>query len=99
MKEIRVGKRIIGAGHPAYIISEVGSNFDGNLTRAKYLAKLSKELGADAYKIQNFLASKIVSEVGFKNLQIAFQAKWDKPVVEIYKKAEFPRAWVKDIAD
>lgn len=82
-----------------YIISEVGSNFDGDLDRAKYLAKLSKELGADAYKIQNFKAPKIVSEIGFKNLKTAFQKNWDKPVVEVYKAAEFPREWIKELAD
>jgi sialic acid synthase SpsE len=98
MKAVSFGKRKIGPGYPAYIIAEIGSNFDGNLARAKKLAEECKAAGADAYKIQNFLASKIVSEVGFKNLQIAFQAKWDKPVVEVYKAAEFPREWVKELA-
>lgn len=96
---ITIGKRIVGTGHPAYIIAEIGSNFDGDLDRAKALAKMCKEAGADAYKIQNFLAEKIVSEAGFKNLRVAHQAKWDKPVVEVYKKAEFPRAWLKELAD
>ncbi len=99
MTEIRIGSHIIGPGHPCYIISEIGSNFDGDLQRAKDLAKLSKELGADAFKIQNFLAPKIVSNAGFKNLQVAFQSKWDKPVVEVYRKAEFPREWIQEVAD
>lgn len=96
---VRIGDRLVGTGHPAYIIAEIGSNFDGDLERAKHLAKLSKEAGADAYKIQNFIAEKIVSAEGFKGLQVAHQAKWDKPVVEVYKQAEFPRAWVKELAD
>lgn len=82
-----------------YIISEVGSNFDGDLERAKELAKISKDIGADAYKIQNFKAPKIVSEVGFSNLKTAFQKNWEKPVVEVYKDAEFPREWLKELAD
>lgn len=98
-KEVRMGKRLVGSGQPAYVIAEIGSNFDGSLARAKKLAKLCKEAGADAFKIQNFLAPKIVSAQGFKNMQVAFQAKWDKPVVEVYKKAEFPREWVKEIAE
>ncbi len=99
MAEIKIGKRIIGTGHPVYIIAEIGSNFDGSLERAKHLAKIAKNLGADAYKIQNFLASKIVSVKGFQNLQISFQAKWEKSVVEVYKQAEFPRAWLKELSD
>lgn len=99
MQEIRIGRRLVGPGHPAYVIAEIGSNFDHSLTRAKKLAKLVKEAGADAVKIQNFSAPKIVSGEGFKNLQVAFQAKWDKPVVEVYKAAEFPRKWLKSISD
>ncbi len=96
---ITVGKRKIGPGFPTYIISEVGSNFDGDLKRAKYLAKLSLELGADAFKIQNFLAEKIVSETGFSNLQVSFQSKWKKSVVDVYKAAEFPRKWLLELSD
>lgn len=98
-QKLKIGKHLVGPGHPTYIIAEIGSNFDGSLKRAKELARLCKEAGADAYKIQNFLAPKIVSNEGFKNLRVAFQAKWDKPVVEVYKKAEFPREWVKEVAD
>ena len=98
MSPISIGKRKIGEGYPVYIIAEVGSNFDGDLERAKMLARTAKDMGADAYKIQNFLAPKIVSAAGFEGLKIAHQAKWDKPVVDVYKKAEFPREWVKAIA-
>jgi pseudaminic acid synthase len=94
-KEIKIGSHKVGVGHPTYIIAEIGSNFDGDLKRAKHLAKLCKQAGADAFKIQNFTAPKIVSNVGFSNLQVAFQAKWDKPVVEVY----IPREWVKEVAD
>lgn len=96
---IKIGSKLVGPGYPAYIIAEIGSNFDNDLERAKMLAKMSKDAGADAYKIQNFLAPKIVSSEGFKDLQVAFQAKWDKPVVEVYKNAEFPREWVKEVAE
>src|SRR5580704_19337333 len=93
-REMRIGKRTIGIGRPAYIIAEIGSNFDGSLARAKRLARLCKAAGADTFKIQNFTAPKIVSDIGFKDLQVAFQAKWNKPVVEVYRAAEFPRAWL-----
>ena len=99
MHEIKIGTKLVGDGHPAYIIAEIGSNFDGELARAKSLAKLAKDCGADAYKIQNFKAPKIVSNKGFDNLKLAFQAKWDKPVVEVYRAAEFPREWLQELSD
>jgi sialic acid synthase SpsE len=97
--EMMIGSRLVGDGHPAYIIAEIGSNFDGDLERAKVLALLAKRCGADAYKIQNFAAPKIVSDAGFRNMKVAFQANWQESVVEVYRKAEFPRAWVKELAD
>lgn len=99
MQIINIGERHIGVSNPVYIIAEIGSNFDGDLQRAKHLADLAKSAGADAFKIQNFSAPKIVSEKGFKNFSISFQSKWDKSVVEVYKKAEFPRKWIKDLSD
>ena len=96
---IKIGNRNIGQGYPAYIIAEIGSNFDGNFERAKYLALLAKEAGASAFKIQIFSASKIVSSTGFKNLQVSFQSGWEKPVVEVYKSAEFPREWIRKLSD
>jgi len=99
MSKIKIGDRNIGAGNPVYIIAEAGSNFDNDFDRAKHLAKLAKEVGANAYKIQNFLAPKIISKKGFQNLQVSFQAGWDQPVCEVYKKAEFPREWLKKLSE
>lgn len=96
---ISINNKKIGQGHPVYIIAEIGSNFDGSLERAKMLADLAKETGADAFKIQNFLASKLVSEKGFEGLRVAHQAKWEKSVSQTYKDAEFPREWLKEIFD
>ena len=96
---IKINNSIIGQGNPAYIIAEVGSNFDGSLERAKMLANMAKEAGADAYKIQNFLASRLVSKKGFEGLQVAHQAKWAKPAYQVYREAEFPREWLKALAD
>jgi sialic acid synthase SpsE len=101
MNTIHIGKKTIGVGHPTYIIAEVGSNFDGNLERAKSLAKLAKELGADAYKIQNFLADRIASEIGSRGTALpSLKAKGlEVPLYEAYKGAEFPREWIKPVAD
>ena len=99
MAEIKINGKFIGGENPVYIIAEIGSNFDASLERAKSLAKLAKEAGADAFKIQNFLAEKIVSEKGFKDLKVSFQSKWEKPVFDIYKSAEFPREWIQELFD
>lgn len=93
MKLITIGDRRVGGGAPAYVIAEIGSNFDGSVERAKMLIDLAKDCGADAVKFQCFTSDKIISKEGFDKLRMGFQAKWEKSVYEIYKSAEFPREW------
>lgn len=92
---VRIGKRTIGLEHPTYFIADIGANHDGDLDRAKQLIRLAKEAGADAAKFQNFRAEAIVSDHGFRSLgsQVAHQAKWKKPVIEVYRQASIPFAW------
>lgn len=48
----RIGSRIVGPGHPAYIIGEIGINHNGELTNAFELIDHAKEAGMDAVKFQ-----------------------------------------------
>jgi len=97
MKKIKIGNRFIGEGEPAYLIAEVGSNFDGDKGRAKMLIDLAKECGADAVKFQCFTAEKIISKETFDQMKVGFQSKWKKSVYEVYKNAEFPREWHEEL--
>lgn len=97
MKTIKIGNKLIGEGQPTFIIAEIGSNFDGSLERAKKLIDLAKECGADAVKFQSFKSEKIVSNKGFEGLKVGFQSKWKEDVISIYKKAELPREWHKEL--
>jgi len=93
--DIKVGSHVIGEKHPSYFIADIAANHDGDLERARTLIKLAKEAGADAAKFQNFQASKIVSDFGFRTLgsQQSHQATWKKPVFEVYKDASIPFDW------
>ncbi len=97
--EIKIGNRIVGEAHPTYFIADIAANHDGSLERAKYLIRLAKKAGADAAKFQNFQASKIVSDYGFKNLggQQSHQSKWKKSVYEVYQDASVPFDWSEEL--
>ena len=43
MKEFRIKNRIIGKGHPAYIIAEMSGNHAGSIERAKEIIHAAKE--------------------------------------------------------
>ena len=99
MKKIKIGNKFVGDGCPFYTIAEIGSNFNKSLTKAKKLIDLALESGADAVKFQSFKAEKLVNDDCFKNLKIGYQSKWNKSVFEVYKDAEFPIEFHKEIFD
>lgn len=51
-REIKFGNRMMGDGHPAYIIAEVGINHNGDLDIAKKIIDAAAHAGADAVKFQ-----------------------------------------------
>ncbi|HMD81363.1 MAG TPA: N-acetylneuraminate synthase family protein, partial [Anaerolineales bacterium] len=51
-RELRVGNRLIGDGHPAYVIAEIGINHNGDLNIAKRMIDAAVHAGADAVKFQ-----------------------------------------------
>tara|TARA_B100002051_G_scaffold222082_1_gene216247 strand:+ start:17 stop:1072 length:1056 start_codon:yes stop_codon:yes gene_type:complete len=99
MKKIKIGNKFVGDGCPFYTIAEIGSNFNKSLTKAKKLIDLALESGADAVKFQSFKAEKLVNDDCFKNLKIGYQSKWNKSVFDVYKDAEFPIEFHKEIFD
>jgi N-acetylneuraminate synthase len=51
-REIKFGQMLIGDGHPAYIIAEIGINHNGDLDIAKKMIDAAAHAGADAVKFQ-----------------------------------------------
>jgi N-acetylneuraminate synthase len=52
MKEIQIGTRFVGDGHPCYLVGEIGINHNGNLDLAKSLISVAKTAGWNAVKFQ-----------------------------------------------
>ncbi len=51
-REIKFGKRLVGDGHPAFIIAEIGINHNGDLAVAKQMIDAAVHAGVDAVKFQ-----------------------------------------------
>jgi N-acetylneuraminate synthase/N,N'-diacetyllegionaminate synthase len=94
MREVSVGGRRIGEGHPAFIIAEIGSNHNGSLQRAKRLIDLAAKAKADAVKFQYYKAEHLFSRrtPGFNYLKKV--DTW-----ELIKSIETPRSWTKALAE
>lgn len=91
---ISLGEKIVSESAPCYLIAEIGANFDRSLAKAKELASVAAEAGADCVKFQTFKSEKIVSGKGFSSMTLrGVHGSWKKPVADVFRDAEFPREW------
>ncbi len=51
-REVKIGNHMVGEGHPAYIVAEIGINHNGSIDMAKQMIAAAKEAGVDAVKFQ-----------------------------------------------
>jgi len=51
-REVRIGKRRVGDGHPVFVIAEIGINHNGDINIAKQMIDAAVHAGADAVKFQ-----------------------------------------------
>lgn len=51
-REVKIGNRVVGDGHPAYIVAEVGVNHNGSIDIAKDLIAQAHHAGVEAVKFQ-----------------------------------------------
>lgn len=58
---IQLGRTLVSAASPPYVIAEIGVNHEGSLETAKLLIDLAKAGGADAAKFQTYKAETLAS--------------------------------------
>jgi N-acetylneuraminate synthase/N,N'-diacetyllegionaminate synthase len=80
-----IGRKRVGAGQPAFIICEAGSNHDCKLPQAKKLIQAAAAAGADAVKFQLFNADVLYAK--------------DHPAHAAVRKVELDRSWLPELAD
>src|ERR1700745_3027928 len=51
-KPVKIGNRLVGDGHPCYIVAEIGINHNGDIDLAKRLISVAVGAGCDAVKFQ-----------------------------------------------
>ena len=100
MQSISIGGRLVGGGHPCFVIAEIGTNHNRDLAQAKKLVKASAEAGADAAKFQIYEADDIVNhrilpqEYGLQDL---YPAQTMHQVFDQYLRT--PREWFPELSD
>ncbi|MBT3856247.1 MAG: hypothetical protein HOF64_05020 [Nitrospina sp.] len=54
--------KLLGARHPAFLVAEIGFNHNGDVELAKRMIESAAKNGADAVKLQTFVASEMISK-------------------------------------
>src|SRR3990172_4161426 len=92
---VSIGKRQIGAGHPALIIGEVAQAHDGSLGTAHAYIDAIAEAGADAVKFQTHIAE--AESTPSEKFRVAF-SKQDATRFDYWRRMEFSEHQWKGLA-
>ena len=96
---IKIKGREIGPNQPPYIIAELSANHNGDIERAFATIKAAHESGADAIKIQTYTADTMTIDCDKDEFMIT-GGLWDGyKLYDLYKWAETPFEWHKQIFD
>jgi N,N'-diacetyllegionaminate synthase len=87
---MRIGKTEIREGR-AYIIADVGSNFNGSLDLAKAYIEAGKEIGANAVKFQTYRAATLLNPLKPDGEHWA--------AYDVVRKHELPWGWHHELFD
>ena len=92
--EIRVGNRQVGPGRRVYVVAEVSANHNQNLAKATRIIEAAKDSGADAVKLQTYMADTITIASDREEFRIGGGTLWDgRNLHDLYSEACTPWEW------
>jgi len=99
MKEVLIRDKIIGTGHPPFIIAEMSGNHNQSLERALEIVEAAARAGAHALKIQTYTADTMTLDISHGEFYISDSGSlWKgKSLYNLYQQAYTPWEWHKPI--
>ena len=99
LNKININERIIGENSPPYIIAELSANHNGSINKAIETISMAKKCGADAIKIQTYTADTMTINSDKADFQIKEGLWKGYNLYDLYKWAETPFDWHKQLFD
>ncbi len=94
---VRVGQRLLGPGHPCFVIAEAGVNHNGDMGLARELVDAARSAGADAVKFQSFKADRLASKTTPKAEYQKRLTGGDESQLEMLRRLELSEADHRDL--
>ncbi|MDO8527465.1 MAG: pseudaminic acid synthase, partial [Deltaproteobacteria bacterium] len=102
-KTIQIGSRLIGPGHPVYMVAEMSANHNQDFDQAVAILKEAKESGADAVKLQTYTPDTMTIDCDNAHFRLGPKNTWaGETLYQLYSRAYTPWEWqpkLKKIAD
>jgi len=90
MNVVRLGDVPVGAGHPPYVIAEVGSNHNGDMELCRRLIDAAAAAGAHAVKFQSWNESSLIAKEEYqRNTEYSDKKKHFGSLHEMVKAYQF----------
>lgn len=91
---IRIGKRAVGPGAPAYLVAEMSANHGQDFKQAVRIIEAAKDAGADAVKLQTYTPDTLTINSRNACFQIGKGTIWEgRHLYELYGEAYTPWEW------
>src|SRR3989338_7321521 len=92
--EFKIGDKIIGKGHPVFIIAEMSGNHNQDIKRAFKIIDAATGSGADAVKIQTYTPDTITIDADTAPFVVKKNKAWKgKTLYQLYGEAYTPWQW------
>ncbi|MBI5747632.1 MAG: N-acetylneuraminate synthase [Nitrospinae bacterium] len=88
---IKIGNRVIGEGHPVFIVAEIGVNHNGDPLITEKLIRAAADAGVDAVKFQTFKAEDLVAVNTPKDEYMKKETGSSESMYEMFKRLELPQ--------
>lgn len=100
-RNIKIGMRIVGAGHAPFVIAEMSGNHNQSLERALEIVEAAAKSGAHALKIQTYTPDTMTLDLNEREFHISDpKSLWSgTSLYKLYGEAYTPWEWHKPIFD
>lgn len=102
MSTITINGRIIGPGHPTYMVAEMSANHNQDFDQAVQIIRAAKEAGADAVKLQTYTPDTLTIDCDNEYFRIKGTLWEGRNLYDLYGEAYTPWEWqpkLKEVAN
>ena len=102
MSTITINGRVVGPGHPTYMVAEMSANHNQNFDQAVQIIRAAKEAGADAVKLQTYTPDTLTIDCDNEYFRIKGTLWEGRNLYDLYGEAYTPWEWqpkLKEVAN